>query len=199
MLGCILQLTTHVTASMARAAGRRNPGGTARTGDSAIMRQSRANAACPLTRSLNVIGDGWTMLIVREALIGYRRFEDFRQHLGIARNILSRRLRHLETHRILERRRYQTRPPRYEYVLTAKGKDLAVALMALAQWGNRWSTAGDGTASVRFRNARTGAPLEARIVDSRTGDTVGHDETIVLLPDGRARQTGGVASTGAGP
>ena len=155
-----------------------------------MRRTSFANSECTLAGSLEIIGDWWTMLIIREALSGYRRFENFRERLGIARNILTRRLRHLEEHGILERRRYQERPERFEYVLTEKGKDLGIAVMALAQWGNRWKTAGDRPAPVKFHSARTGGPLEAQVIDTSTGQTVGYEDTVVTLPDGIARHPG---------
>lgn len=156
-----------------------------------MRRTSFANTECTLAGALEIIGDWWTMLIIREALTGYRRFEEIRERLGIARNILTRRLRHLEDHGILERRPYQDRPPRYEYVLTRKGQDLGIAVMALAQWGNRWKTAGDRPAPVSFHSARTGAPLEARVIDTSTGETVGYRDTIVTPPDGIPRHPGG--------
>ena len=130
------------------------------------------------------------MLIIREALSGYRRFEDFRERLGIARNILTRRLRHLEAHGILERVQYQDRPPRYEYVLTQKGKELGVALMALTQWGNKWKTAGDKPAPITFSSAISGAPLEVRIIDTATDESVYYKSVVVTPADGVARHPG---------
>jgi len=149
-----------------------------------VRRTSFANSECTLACSLEIIGEWWTMLIIRESLSGYTRFEEFRENLGISRNILTRRLRHLETHGILERRQYQGRPPRYEYHLTTKGKDLGTAVMALAQWGNRWKVANDKATPVAFNNYVTGAPLEARIIDTSNEEAVPFNAVVVTRPDG---------------
>ena len=92
---------------------------------------------CSIARALEVVGERWTALILRDALRGTRRFEDFQASLGIARNILSARLARLCQEGILERHRYQERPPRDEYRLTAKGRDLEPVLLGLLRWGDR--------------------------------------------------------------
>ncbi len=91
-----------------------------------------------ILKSLEVLGDRWTLLILRESFAGTRRFEGFRENLGIARNILSGRLRHLVREGIFERRLYQSHPDRYEYRLTEKGSDLADVLGSFRRWGDRW-------------------------------------------------------------
>ena len=93
---------------------------------------------CSIARSLETIGDRWTLLVLRDAFLRVRRFEDFQRHLGIARNVLTDRLGRLVDDGILERRRYQERPPRYEYRLTDKGRDLWPVLISLAKWGDRY-------------------------------------------------------------
>lgn len=103
-----------------------------------MRRKSFAGMLCPIARSLNVVGEWWTLLIVRDALDGARRFEDFRA-TGIADNILSTRLDLLVREGILERRAYQEHPPRYEYLLTEKGRDLLPIIVALGVWGLRWT------------------------------------------------------------
>ncbi len=107
-----------------------------------MRRTSFADELCPIARALEVVGDWWTLLVVREALAGTTRFEDFRSELGIARNILSTRLEALVEHGVLERRRYAEHPPRDEYVLTDKGRDLWRVVGALATWGLRWEGEG---------------------------------------------------------
>ena len=97
-----------------------------------------ADMHCSVARTLDIVGERWTLLILRDAFNGIRRFDDFLHSLGIARNILTDRLQTLVAHGILERRRYQERPPRYEYRLTAKGLDLFPVLTALTQWGDRY-------------------------------------------------------------
>jgi len=103
-----------------------------------MRRKSFAGMSCSVAASLEEVGDWWTLLIVRDALLGLRRFEDFRESLGIARNILSNRLERLVRSGILERRTYQEHPPRKEYRLTEKGRDLLPVIVTLTRWGDRW-------------------------------------------------------------
>jgi DNA-binding HxlR family transcriptional regulator len=93
---------------------------------------------CPIARSLDVIGEWWTLVIVRDALRGATRFEDFRQ-AGISDNILSARLRRLVEEGVFERHRYQEHPERFEYHLTEKGRDLMTVIGAIALWGIKWT------------------------------------------------------------
>ena len=93
--------------------------------------------ACPIARSLEHVGEWWSMLILRDAFAGVTRFDDFQTNLGIAPNMLARRLAALVEGGLLERRRYQERPPRDEYVLTARGRDFKPVLAALVAFGKR--------------------------------------------------------------
>ena len=93
---------------------------------------------CSIARALEVVGERWTLLIVRDAFLGLRRFEQFQENLGIARNVLADRLNRLVEEGIMERVRYSERPERFEYRLTRKGRDLAVALAGLQQWGDKY-------------------------------------------------------------
>ena len=95
---------------------------------------------CSIARSLEVVGEWWTLLIIRDALRGTTQFDDFQASLNIARNVLSARLRRLVEHGVLERRRYQTRPTRYEYLLTVKGRALFPVVAALMHWGDTWES-----------------------------------------------------------
>ncbi len=99
---------------------------------------------CSVARTLEVVGEWWTMLVVREAFSGVRRFDDFQARLGIARNVLATRLQSLIDHGILERRLYQERPERFEYRLTEKGFDLYPVLISLMQWGDKWEVGPEG-------------------------------------------------------
>jgi DNA-binding HxlR family transcriptional regulator len=101
---------------------------------------------CPIARTLEVVGEWWSLLIVRDALIGARRFEQFKA-TGIADNILTARLKKLTEAGILERRLYQERPARYEYILTEKGYGLAPVVLALRTWGRQW-TQGEDLSSI---------------------------------------------------
>jgi DNA-binding HxlR family transcriptional regulator len=94
--------------------------------------------ACSVAQSLEVIGEWWTPLILRDAFLGVTRFDDFQRRLGIARNVLSDRLDTLVSHDVLKRVPYQDSPPRYDYKLTEKGRDLWLVVAALREWGDRW-------------------------------------------------------------
>jgi DNA-binding HxlR family transcriptional regulator len=99
---------------------------------------------CSIARTLSVIGDRWTMLILREAFLRTRRFEEFQAHLGATRHVLADRLQKLVEHGIFERAQYQERPPRYEYKLTDKGRDLYPVIVSLVGWGDKWMAGDDG-------------------------------------------------------
>jgi DNA-binding HxlR family transcriptional regulator len=98
---------------------------------------------CSVARTLDVIGDKWSLLILRDAFYGLRRFEDFRDDLGVARNVLTDRLQKLVARGVLERRLYEERPQRYEYRLTEKGRGLLPMLLAMIAWGDRWENDAD--------------------------------------------------------
>lgn len=103
------------------------------------MARSYAQAGCPVARTLDVIGERWTVLVLRDLFLhGPRRFQDLQSSLaGVAPNTLSARLKDLESHGIVERRLYSEHPPRLEYQLTAKGKTLGPVLKALREWGRK--------------------------------------------------------------
>lgn len=122
---------------------------------------------CPVARSLERVGEWWSILILRDAFYGLTRFDQFEQSLGIAPNMLTRRLKALCEAGLLERRLYQERPPRYEYVLTEKGRDFRPVLWTLFAWGNR-HLAPEG-ASVVLTDPAAGLPVDPVVVDRRTG------------------------------
>jgi DNA-binding HxlR family transcriptional regulator len=95
---------------------------------------------CSIAGALEIVGERWSLLIVRDVLLGLRRFDEIQENLGIARNVLQTRLTRLLDHGVLEKRLYQERPPRYEYRLTEKGMDLWPTMVALMQWGNRYAS-----------------------------------------------------------
>ena len=99
---------------------------------------------CSVARALSVVGDRWTLLILRDTFLGVRRFEDFERDLGMTRHRLADRLQKLVAHGILERVRYQDRPPRFEYRLSEKGRDLYPVIVSLTRWGDRWMAGRDG-------------------------------------------------------
>ncbi|MEA2442635.1 MAG: hypothetical protein QOH76_4059 [Thermoleophilaceae bacterium] len=124
-----------------------------------MLGNSYDKQVCSIARTLELIGERWTILIVRDAFLGVRRFDDFQRSLGIARNVLQGRLERLVEHGILERVRYQERPERFEYRLTEKGLDLWPVLVSLISWGDRHA-------------AEAGAPvvLEHRDCGGRVND-----------------------------
>ena len=99
---------------------------------------------CSIARTVDVVGERWTPLILRDVMLGVTRFDDIQRDLGVARNVLAARLDALVEDGILERRAYQEHPVRHEYVLTEKGRELATALLAMMAWGDRWESGGDG-------------------------------------------------------
>ena len=107
-----------------------------------MLKRDYAGQDCSIARTLEIVGERWTLLIVRDALRGLTRFEEFQQSLGIARNVLTERLNRLVDAGILERARYSERPDRYEYRLTQKGRDLRLALAGLRQWGDAYVSEG---------------------------------------------------------
>jgi DNA-binding HxlR family transcriptional regulator len=132
-----------------------------------MQRKSFDSMPCPIARSLERVGEWWSMLILRDALHGFTRFDQFQNSLGIAPNMLTRRLHALVEAGLLERRRYSERPPRDEYVPTARGRDFQPVLIALLAWGNK-HFAPEG-ASVQVINTKTGAAVEPILVDRATG------------------------------
>lgn len=102
---------------------------------------------CGIARALDVVGEWWTLLLLRDVYRGIRRFDELQQSLGVATNVLTARLRRLVEEGILVRRAYQERPPRYEYVLTDKGRALSPVLVGLMQWGEQYYLA-DGSPRV---------------------------------------------------
>jgi DNA-binding HxlR family transcriptional regulator len=108
---------------------------------------------CSIARTLDVIGEWWTVLIIRDAFRGTSRFDDFQASLGMARSVLSARLRKLTEQGVLERRAYSEHPPRHEYYLTDKGRALYPIIVSMLQWGDAWAQAPDGPPVVLVHDA----------------------------------------------
>lgn len=136
--------------------------------------------ACSIARTLDVIGEPWSPLVLRDVYRGLTRFEQIHDSLGISRKVLTERLNHLVQHGVLERRPYDRRP-RSEYVLTKKGTELVELLMVMVAWGDAWAAGEDGppllyrhracgrVASVDLRCVHCGEPMHADDVDLEPG------------------------------
>lgn len=133
-----------------------------------MERTSFGTAPCSIARSLDVLGDWWNPLLLRECLYGVRRFDELQRWLGIGRNILTRRLTLLVDQGLLERRRYSERPPRFEYHLTDKGYDAAKLLVAMMAFGEAWYFE-RGQEPIRLFDRATGRRVKAALVDAETG------------------------------
>jgi DNA-binding HxlR family transcriptional regulator len=125
---------------------------------------------CPLSSTLGLVGEWWTLLILHDAFDGYSRFDQFQDNLGISSSLLTSRLKRLVTSGLLERRRYQTNPSRYEYVLTELGRSLRPVIVVVAAWGN--SRLAPDERSMVLVDAASGAEAEPVVVDRSTGRRV---------------------------
>jgi DNA-binding HxlR family transcriptional regulator len=144
------------------------------------------DSECPVARSLDMIGEWWSLLIIRDALRGLRRFEEFQESLGIARNMLSRRLKALVAAGILEKRAYVARPPRYDYQLTAKGEELLPVVVNLHLWGNRWAAPSAGPAMLLV-DRTSGVPIEPAL--SRSGPPIENGDIRIAAGPGAGPET----------
>jgi DNA-binding HxlR family transcriptional regulator len=149
-----------------------------------VLGNDYANQNCSIARSLELIGERWTILVLREAFLGTRRFEEFQRNLGVARNVLQARLERLVDAGVLRRVQYQERPARHEYRLTRKGLDFWPVLVALLNWGDHHAapdgppvvlehTGCGGELDDRRRCRRCGADLEPWEVTARRGPGAG--------------------------
>ena len=148
-----------------------------------MLHRTYEDQNCSIARTLEIVGERWTILILRDVFLGTRRFDDFERSLGVSRGILASRLARLCDEGILERRRYQESPERFEYRLTEKGRDLWPVLMALVKWGDRYEAEQGppriflhrgcgGEVTDRRTCAKCGAALTARDVEVREGPGV---------------------------
>lgn len=134
------------------------------------MRRTRFDDwACPVARTVDILGDWWTPMIVRSALLGARRFEDFTEGLGVPRNVLTERLNRLVDEGIMVKVEYQDRPVRYEYRLTDKGVGLYDVVVSLLEWGSKWLDWGEEGPPVELVDRASGKPVDPVLVDRATG------------------------------
>jgi DNA-binding HxlR family transcriptional regulator len=128
--------------------------------------------ACSIAGVLEAIGDRWAVLILRDLSLGLSRYEDLRRSTGITNATLSERLKHLEENELIERRRYQLNPERYQYLLTPKGLDTVLVMQALAQVGDKWAVSGNAGPPLKFVDRKTGRTVKLAMVDKETGQRV---------------------------
>jgi DNA-binding HxlR family transcriptional regulator len=148
-----------------------------------VLPRNYDNQVCSVARTLEVIGDRWTLLVVRDLFFGLRRFEDLQRDLGVARNVLSDRLTRLADEGIVERGLYQERPERYEYRLTSKGKDLWPVMISLMKWGDRHAL-DEGGAPTRVVHKNCGGEIDERFNCRRCGELIDvTSSTVIRRPD----------------
>lgn len=134
---------------------------------------------CPLARAMGVIGDRWTLLILRECFLGVRRFDNFQKNLGITRHLLAERLKRLEAMDVLKRVPYQDRPLRHEYRLTQAGKEFAPVLLAMQDWGSRHLPC-DDMQPFTFVSRESHQPVDPIVTDRSTGEELNH-RTVLMV------------------
>ena len=145
-----------------------------------MQRKSFGNMQCPIARSLERVGEWWSILILRDAFYGLTRFDEFQKSLEIAPNMLTRRLNALVEEGLLERHLYCEKPPRHEYRLTQRGRDFRPVLLALLAWGNQ-HFAPEGE-SVMLVDADTGARVDPVLYDGASGKPIGAQHVMGAGP-----------------
>jgi DNA-binding HxlR family transcriptional regulator len=164
------------------------------------VKQSRlANKECSMARAMEIVGDRWTILILREAYYGVKRFDEFEYYVGVAPNILSNRLKKLVEAGIMARVRLPEHAGRFEYVLTEKGRDFFPAYLALKRWGDSWLAEPEGP-QVVFRDRQAGRPIEYPELRTAAGKPL-RLEDVEAIPGAGAvpfnrKRFGGAASVG---
>ena len=142
-----------------------------------MLRRDYEGQNCSIARALELVGDRWTLLIIRDLALGLSRFDEFRDSLGVASNVLTDRLNRLVGEGVLERVRYSERPERFEYRLTKKGRELGLALLALMQWGDRYLSEKPPRIARRRRDR---SPISVHLV-AKDGSLVAPDD-LELVP-----------------
>jgi DNA-binding HxlR family transcriptional regulator len=137
-----------------------------------VRRTRFDDAPCPIARTADLVGDWWTPMVMREAFLGRRRFDEFQQALSLSRGVLAQRLSRLVDEGLLERRPYAERPLRHEYVLTDKGRDFFPVLAAMWRWGSDWLWPEGTQPPFALFDEETGHAIRPRVVDEHTGDPI---------------------------
>jgi DNA-binding HxlR family transcriptional regulator len=152
------------------------------------MRTSLSDVNCSIARTMDIIGDGWTALILRDVFADITRFEQFQRDLGVSRKLLAARLDRLVAEGILERRLYSKHPPRHDYLPTEKGAALFPVIAAIMRWGDRW-TAGPAGPPALIRHHSCGAHTTGKVVCEHCGEPLELADIIAEAgPGGRTGQ-----------
>ncbi len=137
------------------------------------MRRTRFDdAVCPIARTTDLIGDWWTPLVMREAFLGRRRFDEFQDALSMSRGVLAQRLSRLVDEGLLEKRLYEERPPRHEYVLTEKGRAFYPVLAAMWRFGDDWLWADGDETPLQLLDRDSGEPIRPLVIDENSGKPI---------------------------
>jgi DNA-binding HxlR family transcriptional regulator len=145
--------------------------------DGTMPKHAFADISCSIARAVDVVGQRWAPLILRDLFAGMSKFEDLRRDLGIASNILAARLDDLERHGVVTRRQYQSAPARYEYVLTEKGRDLFPVIATLLAYGDKWLSAPSGPPTLTV-HSDCGHVTTAKTVCAECGGELNADNAI---------------------
>jgi len=139
---------------------------------------------CSIAGVMAAIGDRWGLLILRDLVLGLSKYDDFRESSGVTNATLSDRLKHLEANGLIERRRYQVNPERFEYLLTPKGRQIAPVMPMLAQIGDRWDVSGASAPPLKFVNRKTGANIGWSFIDQNTGEPLSSQDIAIKAGPG---------------
>ncbi|HXB47427.1 MAG TPA: helix-turn-helix domain-containing protein [Streptosporangiaceae bacterium] len=145
-----------------------------------MQRTDFGEMACSIARTLDVIGEPWSPLVLRNIYVGITRFDQLQQTLGISRKVLAERLKWLVERGVLERSEYSSRPPRYEYALTPMGSELCDLLLVMVRWGDRW-LAGEAGPPVLYRHHACGQISHVELTCSVCGEPM-HATDVDVLP-----------------
>jgi DNA-binding HxlR family transcriptional regulator len=134
------------------------------------MRRTRfKDAICPIARTTELMGDCWTPIVMREAFLGRRRFDEFQKALSVSRGVLAERLSRLVDEGLLEKHAYEVRPPRFEYILTEKGRAFYSVLAAMWRFGDDWLWEEGSESPLQLFDRETGEPVAPRVMNEKTG------------------------------
>lgn len=137
-----------------------------------MRRTSFSSAVCPIARTTDLMGDLWTPIIMREAFLGRRRFDEFQKSLALSRGVLAQRLSRLVEEGLLEKKLYQERPPRHEYLLSEKGQAFYPVLAAMWRYGEDWLWQDGKKPPIELYDRQTGKAVRPIVVDENTGEPI---------------------------